>query len=56
MSQWARVAGIDLTVNHLQSAPIGTEVIAKAVPLRVGKRVQVHICPRFLLVFHVRTL
>lgn len=41
VSQWARVAGIDLTVNHLQSAPIGTEVIAKAVPLRVGKRVQV---------------
>ncbi|KAG0553945.1 hypothetical protein M758_12G054000 [Ceratodon purpureus] len=41
VSRWARVAGIDLTVSHLQSAPVGSEVIAKAVPLRVGKRVQV---------------
>ena len=49
-SQWARVAGIDLTVSHLQSAPVGSEVIAKAVPLRVGKRVQVSIFACSLLV------
>jgi 1,4-dihydroxy-2-naphthoyl-CoA hydrolase len=41
VSEWDRVAGIDLTISHLQSAPVGSEVIAKAVPLRVGKRVQV---------------
>jgi 1,4-dihydroxy-2-naphthoyl-CoA hydrolase len=40
-SNWARVAGIDLNVNHLLSASIGETVIAKATPLRVGKRVQV---------------
>jgi uncharacterized protein (TIGR00369 family) len=40
-SNWARVAGIDLNVNHLLSASIGETVIVSATPLRVGKRVQV---------------
>ena len=46
-SNWARVAGIDLNVNHLLSASIGETVIAKATPLRVGKRVQVSTVPNF---------
>lgn len=40
-SNWARVAGIDLNVNHLLSASIGETVIVSAKPLRIGKRVQV---------------
>jgi 1,4-dihydroxy-2-naphthoyl-CoA hydrolase len=40
-SNWARVAGIDLNVNHLLSVSLGEEVTVKATPLRVGKRVQV---------------
>lgn len=40
-SNWARVAGLDLNVNHLLSASIGETVYVRATPLRVGKRVQV---------------
>ncbi|KAL2633407.1 hypothetical protein R1flu_004886 [Riccia fluitans] len=36
-----RVAGIDLNCSHLRSVPIGSEVEVTAIPLRVGKRVQV---------------
>ena len=41
VANFARVAGIDLTVNHLLSASVGETVHAKATPLRAGKRVQV---------------
>jgi uncharacterized protein (TIGR00369 family) len=41
VSRWARVAGIDLNVNHLLSASIGETVHVDATPLRAGKRVQV---------------
>ncbi|KAG0615582.1 hypothetical protein M758_5G053100 [Ceratodon purpureus] len=40
-ANWARVAGIDLNVNHLLPVALGDELIVKATPLRVGKRVQV---------------
>ncbi|KAG6549047.1 hypothetical protein Mapa_009490 [Marchantia paleacea] len=36
-----RVAGIELTCSHLSSVPLGAEVDITAVPLRVGKRIQV---------------
>lgn len=40
----SRVCGLRAwAVNHLQSAPIGAEDRAKAVPLRVGKNVQVRL-------------
>ena len=45
-ANWARVAGIDLNVNHLLPVALGDELIVKATPLRVGKRVQV---PKFIL-------
>ncbi|KAG0622929.1 hypothetical protein M758_3G134400 [Ceratodon purpureus] len=41
VSNWERVAGLDLNVNHLLSASIGETVHVKATPLRAGKRVQV---------------
>ncbi|KAH7373450.1 hypothetical protein KP509_17G056600 [Ceratopteris richardii] len=36
-----RVAGLQLSINHLTAAPIGTEVFVLAKPSRVGKRIQV---------------
>jgi 1,4-dihydroxy-2-naphthoyl-CoA hydrolase len=40
-SDWSRVAGIEMNVAHLQAAPVGHKVMVKALPMRVGKRVQV---------------
>jgi uncharacterized protein (TIGR00369 family) len=40
-SNWSRVAGIEMNVAHLQAVPIGHKVMVKALPMRVGKRVQV---------------
>ncbi|OAE24225.1 hypothetical protein AXG93_3083s1030 [Marchantia polymorpha subsp. ruderalis] len=40
-SGYQRVAGIELTCSHLNSVPLGAEVEITAVPLRVGKRIQV---------------
>ncbi|MCO5563118.1 hypothetical protein L7F22_016754 [Adiantum nelumboides] len=36
-----RVAGVQLTINHVKAAPIGTEVLASAKPVHVGQRTQV---------------
>eukprot|EP00250_Pteridium_aquilinum_P006948 c16766_g1_i1 orf=160-732(-) len=36
-----RVAGVQLTINHLKAAPIGTEVFASAKPVHVGRRLHV---------------
>lgn len=40
-SNWSRVAGIEMNVTHLQAASNGHKVMVKALPMRVGKRVQV---------------
>ncbi|CAM6019322.1 unnamed protein product [Sphagnum balticum] len=37
----ARPAGVEMNVAHLQAVPYGHKVMAKAVPIRVGKRIQV---------------
>jgi len=37
----ARPAGVEMNVAHLQAVPYGHKVMVKAVPIRVGKRIQV---------------
>jgi acyl-coenzyme A thioesterase PaaI-like protein len=40
-SEWTRGAGIGMNVVHLKEVPHGNKVMVKAVPLRIGKRIQV---------------
>ncbi|KAJ7520731.1 hypothetical protein O6H91_19G019900 [Diphasiastrum complanatum] len=40
-SNWKRIAGIELSMNHLHAIRIGEEVVANATPLMVGNRLQV---------------
>ncbi len=39
--EWQRGAGIGMNVVHLKEVPHGNKVMVKAVPLRIGKRIQV---------------
>lgn len=41
VSKWPRGAGVGMNVVHLKEVPHGNEVMVKAVPLRIGKRIQV---------------
>ncbi|EFJ37589.1 hypothetical protein SELMODRAFT_139210 [Selaginella moellendorffii] len=40
-SKWERVAGIELNINHLRAVPLGHRVTVDALPLLVGRRIQV---------------
>eukprot|EP00252_Welwitschia_mirabilis_P026513 TRINITY_DN8727_c0_g1_i1.p1 TRINITY_DN8727_c0_g1~~TRINITY_DN8727_c0_g1_i1.p1 ORF type:complete len:177 (+),score=26.64 TRINITY_DN8727_c0_g1_i1:205-735(+) len=40
-SGFNRVIGVELSINHLQPAPLGTPVLVKATPVNVGRRIQV---------------
>lgn len=40
-SGYRKIAGIELNINHLKAAPLGTAVYACAKPITLGKRIQV---------------
>ncbi|MCO5603115.1 hypothetical protein L7F22_057261 [Adiantum nelumboides] len=40
-SGFQRIAGVQLSINHLRAVPIGTEVFVSAKPSQLGKRLQV---------------
>ena len=52
-SGYRRVAGVQLTINHLKAAPIGTQIFVSAKPGHAGKRLHVCMLSSFTFFFQV---